>query len=473
MLLLFFTGSVLLAVLAYFIKKKIASHWIVIIHALMICSLTIHEFVLPGQVQLVFFQSDYLSHIFLGLLSIISLMAAFHYIGYARTGEIPVKYVNVHNFGTILFTTAIVGVLMANHFGMLWALMEATTLTAALLIQHDRNEASMEATWKYLFVCSVAIAIAFAGVLFLGFATSDADVEGFSFEAIRNSAHLLDSNWTKACFLFIIVGFSVKMGLVPMFNVDIDAKDASPSPVGALLASVVLNAGFVSIFRFYEAFSGTEIHSWMNNVITVTAMLSLLFSTVYILKVRNLKRLMAYSSMEHAAVAMLAFASGGIGYFAAIFHLSLHALIKSTMFFQVGQLHNIFGSKLDYNIRDYLRINPIGALVLLACLLSILALPPSGMFISEVMMLEAIFVGQPWWLMLLTFVLILFIIYGMSKRILAIIYEKSPSNGAQIQNIRRWESLLQIGVILIVFYIGFVKPHFIVSIIQSAVESLP
>ncbi|MEQ9403613.1 MAG: proton-conducting transporter membrane subunit [Cyclobacteriaceae bacterium] len=473
MLTIFFTASVLLAVLAYFIKKKIVSHWIVIIHSSLICVLTIHEFNYPGGVQLHFFEADHLSLIFLGLLGFISLMAALHYVGYARTGEVPVRNINIHNLGTILFTSAIVGVLMTNHFGMLWALIEATTLATALLIQHDRNEASMEATWKYLFVCSVAIAIAFAGVLFLGFATSEANVEGFSFEAIRNSAHLLDSNWTRACFLFIIVGFSVKMGLVPMFNVDIDAKDASPSPVGALLASVVLNAGFVSIFRFYEAFSGTEIYQWMNNVITITAILSLFFSAAYILKVRNLKRLMAYSSMEHAAVAMLAFASGGVGYFAAIFHLSLHALIKSTMFFQVGQLHNIFGSKLDFHISDYLKINPLGGLVLLACMLSIFALPPSGMFISELMMLEAIFIGQPWWLMIMAFLLILFIIYGMSKRILSVIYEESSTNGAQLQNIRRWESMVQIVVIITVFYIGFVKPHFIVSIIQSAIQSLP
>ncbi len=474
MIITFFITSFLMAAAAFVVKNRNINHLLVMGHSLLILYLIIYEFRHLGEIQALYFRADSLSIIFLIILALVTFISALHYTSYTVRGEVPISFVNTHNFGTILFNTAIVGVLLSAHFGVLWAMIELTTLAAALLIQHDRNETSMEATWKYLFVCSVAIAIAFAGVLFLGIATQEARSFDFSFDSIKAVASLLDPIWTKACFLFILTGFSVKMGLVPMFNVDIDAKDVSPSPVGAKLSSVLVNAGFVSIYRFYEAFSQTEIHQWMNHVIIITAVISLFFSAVYMLKVRNIKRLLAYSSMEHAALAMLAFASGGIGYFAAILHLVLHSLIKSSIFFQIGQLHNVFGSKLDIDIKDYLRVNPVGGLVLLTGFLSIIALPPSGMFISEFMVFQSIFESERWWLLGLSFILLLFIIYGMGSRLLPMIFsEDSSKHVPQSKNARVGESLVQLGVIVAVFYLGFYQPTFLVTIINSAIQTLP
>jgi len=470
----FFIVSILLAGAAFLIKNRNVNHLLVMAHSLFTLYLTIYEFRHLGEIQAVYFRADSLSIIFLTVLSLVTFMSSLHYTSYTVRGEVPMSFVNIHNFSTILFNTAIVGVLLAAHFGVLWAMIELTTLTAAMLIQHDRNETSMEATWKYLFVCSIAITIAFAGVLFLGIATQEAQSFDFSFDSIKSVASILDPNWTKACFLFVLTGFSVKMGLVPMFNVDIDAKDVSPSPVGAKLSSILVNAGFVSIYRFYEVFSGTEIHQWMNRVIIITAIISLFFAAVYMLKVRNIKRLLAYSSMEHAALAMLAFASGGIGYFAAVFHLVLHSLIKSSIFFQIGQLHNVFGSKLDIDIKDYLKVNPVGGLVLLTGFCSIIALPPSGMFISEFLIFQSIFESHRFWLLALSFLLLLFIIYGMGSRLLTIIFnDDDTGHKPNTKNARIGESLVQLGVIVAVFYIGFFKPTFIVNMIQTAVQTLP
>lgn len=190
--------------------------------------------------------------------------------------------------------------------------MEATTLGASVLIYHNRNQDSW-ATWKYLFVCSIGIAIAFAGILFLGLAAHKVGHIDFSFAAIKLEASRLNPVWLQACFLLVLTGFSVKMGLVPLFNVDIDAKDASPSQVGASLSSVLMNAGFVAIYRFYDAFSGTTILPWMNKLLMITGLVSLFFAAAYLLKVKNIKRLFAYSSMEHASLVMIAFSCGGWG----------------------------------------------------------------------------------------------------------------------------------------------------------------
>jgi hydrogenase-4 component F len=474
MIVAFFVLSAILAISAYFMRSNSWNHILVITQSLLIGILVIYEYPNLGQTQFEYFKPDHLGLIFLAVLFIVSLLAAIHYISYTEKGKVDVRHVSIHNFGTILFNSAIAGVLLTNHFGVLWAFIEITTLAAAILIQHDRNEHSMEATWKYLFVCSMAIAIAFAGILFLGIATNEISTPNFSFEGIKAVVNSVNDTWLKACFLFIVTGFSVKMGLVPMFNVDIDAKDVSPSPVGALLSSAMLNAGFVAVYRFYEAFAHTSVLPWMNSTLIIIGVLSLFFAAVYMLKVGNIKRLLAYSSMEHAALAMLAFACGGVGYFAAIFHLILHSFVKSTIFLQVGQMHNIFGSKLDIDIKNYLRVNPIGAIVIVGGFISIIALPPSGLFISEFMIFQAIFESGRIWLLVLSFILMLFIIYAISTRILRMTFSNASSQQQlDLNSIRKWESAIQIAVLLAVFYMGFLKPYFLVEFIQLAIASLP
>jgi hydrogenase-4 component F len=260
---------------------------------------------------------------------------------------------------------------------------------------------------------------------------------------------------------------------VPLFNVDIDAKDAAPSQVGASLSSVLMNAGFVALFRFYDVFSATTILPWMNNILLITGTLSLIIAAAYILKVRNIKRLFAYSSMEHAALVIIAFATGGIGYFAAILHLIMHSLVKSSLFLQVSQMHRIYNSKLDDQIGSYLRINPFGGLVLLLGFLSVIAMPPSGMLISELMMFQSLVINHYWWLAIIVLILVLLIIYGLAVRMLGIIFLKRTVTNINIRGASNYESIIQLILIVFVFYIGLFKPEFIVSSIELAIQSLP
>ena len=142
--------------------------------------------------------------------------------------------------------------------------------------------------------------------------------------------------WLRLAFIFIFTGFTAKLGLVPMYTAGIDAKDKAPSPAGALLSSVLMNVGFVGIFRFYIVAANSPIHQWANHVIIIAALLSIFVATVYMTKVKNIKRMFAYSSIEHAGIIMLGLAAGGVGYYAAILHIVLHAFIKSSLFFQHG-----------------------------------------------------------------------------------------------------------------------------------------
>ncbi len=473
MIYLFFSLTAILACVTYFIRNRNISHGIVFLYLFLLLALGLY--LLPRineQLNDLFF-CDAIGLIFYIILVIISLVSAIHYIEFVKDRNVGAAVQALHNAGTIFFTGAIVGVLLTSHFGTLWAFTEATTLGATVLIYHNRNSEALEATWKYLFISSIGIALAFAGVLFLGLAGQQVKDIDFSFATIKALSDQLNPLWLKACFLLVVTGFSVKMGLIPLFNVDIDAKDVSPSQVGATLSSVLMNAGFVAIYRFYEAFSTTSILPWMNKLLMISGIISLFFAAAYMLKVRNVKRLFAYSSMEHASLVMIAFSCGGLGYFAAILHLIMHSLVKSSLFFQVSQMHRIYNSKLDENIGSYLRINPLGGIVMLLGFLSIIAMPPSGMLISELLMFQTLIANSYWWIALIVLVLVLVIIYGLSVRMLGIVFLKKTGGTINLEGASPFESIIQLSLILIVFYIGLFRPEIIVDSINLAIKSLP
>ncbi len=473
MIFVFFIITIVLSVVAYFVRNRNISHSIVFLFVVVMMVLGVYLTRVAGQTLNDYFFSDRLGLIFYIILIIVSLFSAIHYVKFVSNRNVKAADVAMHNAGTIFFTGAMVGVLFTSHFGILWAFMEATTLGASILIYHNRNQDALEATWKYLYVCSIGIALAFAGVLFLGFAAQQLGHVNFSFAAIKAEAAGYNTIWLKACFLLILTGFSVKMGLVPLFNVDIDAKDASPSQVGASLSSVLMNAGFVAIYRFYEAFSTTSILPWMNKLLLITGLLTLFFAAVYLLRVKNVKRMFAYSSMEHASLVIIAFSCGGLGYFAAVLHLIMHSLVKSSLFFQVSQMHRIFSSKLDENIGSYLRVNPLGGIVMLLGFLSIIAMPPSGMLISELYLFQALMAHNYWWIAIIVLLLVLIIIYGLAVKMLGIIFLKKSNAHINMEGATPYESALQLALIVLVFYIGLFRPTLVVESIQLAIQSLP
>lgn len=473
MIYLFLIITALLSGVTYFVRNRVMSHALVFLHLVTVIILGAYLLQRVGEQLNDFFFCDRIGLIFFIILIVVSLVSALHYLEFVRNRDVKADVQALHNAGTIFFTGAMIGVLLASHFGVLWAFMEATTLGASILIYHNRTSESLEATWKYLFISSIGITLAFAGVLFLGLAGQQIQNVDFTFATVKSLSGQLNPLWLKACFLLILTGFSVKLGLVPLYNVDIDAKDVSPSQVGASLSSVLMNAGFVAIYRFYEAFSATSILPWMNKLLMITGLISLFFAAAYMLKVRNVKRLFAYSSMEHASLVMIAFSCGGLGYFAAILHLIMHSLVKSSLFFQVSQMHRIYNSKIDENIGSYLRINPLGGLVMLLGFLSIIAMPPSGMLISELLMFQTLIANNYWWIAIIVLLLVLVVIYGLAVRMLGIVFLKKSTANINLKGATPLESIIQLALILIVFYIGLFRPEIVVDSIKLAIQSLP
>ena len=207
-------------------------------------------------------------------------------------------------------------------------------LSASVLIYHHRNKLALEGTWKYVFICAISITFVFIGILFLSLSLQHAGSNDLSFANLMTYKDQLNPFWLRLAFLFIFTGFTAKLGLVPMYTAGIDAKDKAPAPAGALLASVLMNLGFVGISGFIVVAQYLS-YPLGKPVIFIAAFLSIFVATVYMTKVTNIKRMFAYSGIEHMGIVMLGIAAGGVGYYAAVLHIILHAFVKSGIVFSV------------------------------------------------------------------------------------------------------------------------------------------
>jgi hydrogenase-4 component F len=358
---------------------------------------------------------------------------------------------------------------------ILWIFVEATTLAVALLIYHDRTEIALEATWKYVFICSAGIALAYLGILFLGFIYGREDAASLSFSSLSVIINQANPMYLKIAFLFVLIGFSTKMGLFPMHTVTIDAHSVAPPPISALISTTLMNVGFLAIFRVYTLFSSSSILPFMNSVLILAGVFSLLIAAGYMLKAKHLKRMLAYSSLENMGLVAIAIGVGGVGYYAALLLLVLHSLAKSSLFYQMGQLSRVLHTfKLD-DCGRYMKLYPAGAMVLILGMICILAIPPSGLFISEFMIFNGLVLDDQWSVLIVSIVLLCFIVYAMSTRFMHIIFSNPRHEGKLVEpgKVNPVETISQFVFLGLVIMICFYEPPFLVDLINQSIELLP
>jgi hydrogenase-4 component F len=374
----------------------------------------------------------------------------------------------------VILVASLSAAYLSNHIGITWVFVELTTLSASALIYHRRNNLTLEGTWKYIFICSISITLVFIGVLFVTVAAQQQGITDLFYRNLSANAGTLNVFWLKLAFLFIFTGFTAKAGLVPMYTAGIDAKDKAPYPAGALLASVLMNVGFIGIFRFYEITSHTSIFGWTNKILMISALLSVFVATVYMLRVKNIKRMMAYSGVEHMGIVMLGMAAGGIGYYAAILHLVLHSFAKPALFFQFGQIYRTYGSKSAYDMGYYFRYNITGALVLLFAFFIVTAMPPSGMFVSEFLIFRSLFESGYLWILIVVLILLTTIIWAFGKNVFKMLFIKPVDfDETRIEPIPFSESISQFILLALVVYLGLTPPPGLVELIKAAISTLP
>ena len=455
-------------------RKTLFNNILIILFGLLQVGFTIYACSNYKNTVLQYFTFDSLGLLLLMTLSIISIPALFHsYLYISRHDETPQSR-SIYFSAIIVLITSISAAYIANHIAVIWIFTEMTTLSASMLIYHHRNKLALEGTWKYVFICAISITFVFIGILFLSLSLQHAGSNDISFANLMAYKDKLNPFWLRLSFLFIFTGFTAKLGLVPMYTAGIDAKDKAPAPAGALLASVLMNLGFIGIFRIYSIVAQTSLFHWANLIIFIAAFLSIFVATVYMTKVVNIKRMFAYSGIEHMGIVMLGIAAGGVGYYAAILHIILHAFVKSSLFFQFNQLYRTFQSKSIQYVGNYFKYNPSGAIVLLLGFISATAMPPSGLFVSEFLIFQSLFEGKYFILLIVILLLLTIVIWAFGKNIMKILF--LPVQGldeTKVPRINPWESLTQYVLLFTAIWLGLNPPSIFVEMIQDAVKILP
>lgn len=286
---------------------------------------------------------------------------------------------------------------LADHPIVLWIAIEATTLASAPLIFINRSKKALEATWKYVLICSVGIALALLGFFFITLALDRAGIDvPLTFSALNEAARQLDPLWLRTGFIFVLIGFGTKMGLAPMHTWLPDAHSEAPSPASALLSGALLNCAFLGIYKVHCLMVLAGLGEFSGSLLIGFGLLSIAVAGIFILNQPDYKRMLAYSSIENMGVIALGIGVGGLGLYGAMLHLIHHSLLKSSLFLSAGNLVLGFGTKLVAQCGGMARLLPRTCLGFFAGFLGISGLPPFGIFVSELMVLTgAIQTGHP------------------------------------------------------------------------------
>ena len=405
----------------------------------------------------------------------------------------------------LLFLAAAVLVASTHHFGMLWVGIETTTLVSAPLIYFHRHARSLEATWKYLMICSVGIALALVGNLFLDISMQSEAVSSPQMtlshlllraeNTLQAGASAQHAGWFKAAFVFMLIGYGTKMGITPMHTWLPDAHSEAPSLVSALLSGALLNCAFLGIFRATQVALAANMGEFASGILLFFGMLSLLTAALFIVGQGDFKRLLAYSSVEHMGILLLGLglAAGFLAHSdtssplsavqartqtAFVLHMVCHSLVKAALFMLAGNILAKYHTKSCHDTIGLARTLRFTGAMWLAGILAITGTPPFGIFMSEFGILQAILLKTPsapwvvWGLAGLYLFLLCVIFIGMITPAVHMYRGKAPFG---ITPVRRESLLLTVPpavLLCLALGIGLFMPQWLSEAFGSVVHSL-
>ena len=290
--------------------------------------------------------------------------------------------------------------LLTNNIGILWVAMEAATLATVLLVSLYRTPASLEAAWKYFILCGVGIAQALFGTILLYFAAERLLGSGGTallWTHLYEVKDQLEPTVLGLAFVFLLVGYGTKVGLAPLHNWLPDAHAEGPTPISAVLSGLLLNVALYAVVRSKVLVDGALGTAMAGNLMMGFGLLSVVVAAFFLLRQRDIKRLFAYSSIEHMGLTTFAFGMGGpVATFAGLLHMTVHSLTKSAIFFTVGHAAQKTGTQTIDDIRGLVLTNPTIGWGLMLGGLAILGMPPFGVFASEFLILTTAMRDHPW-----------------------------------------------------------------------------
>jgi hydrogenase-4 component F len=360
---------------------------------------------------------------------------------------------------------------LAHHLAMLWVGMEATTLSVAPLIFLRRDRRSLEATWKYLVISSVGIALALLGTFFLASAQGDSGGRPLILPDLIAHARELHPAWLRAAFLFLLIGFGTKMGLAPMHTWKPDTYGEAPSLVSGLMAGALTSCAFLGVARVTEVVMAAGLGSFAQPVLIAFGLLSLTVAAVFIIGQNDVRRLLAYSSVEHMGLLVLGLGLGGLGAYGSMLHLVNNGLSKGWVFLVTGNIVLATGGATAANNRGLVRTLPLSAGLLVVGLFAVTGSPPFGLFMSEFTILRAaIDQGHPW-IAAIMLLMLAIIFVGMAALVLGIALGE-PKPGAQRIRESPWLVVGPLALAAIVLMLGIYIPGPLHDVLARAAAAL-
>jgi hydrogenase-4 component F len=343
------------------------------------------------------FYVDALSAYHLCVMLLVFVSASVYAIGYfteeIRTGRITRRGLRQYAGLWCGALAAMTLSLISNNLGIMWVGIEATTLLTAFLICIPKKAASIEAMWKYLMICSIGVAFAFLGTLLVAASAGGLQLgrsETLLWTQLRGTASALNPMLLKMGFLCLLVGYGTKAGLAPMHNWLPDAHSQAPAPVSAIFSGFMLNAALYCIIRYIPIVEqATGRVGWSLHLLSLFGIISIVVAAAFISFQHDVKRLLAYHSVEHIGIIALAFGLGGLGTFAALFHTLNHSICKTLSFFAAGRLGQTYGTHDMTKMSGTLVSAPVWGTGLFGSLLALIGVAPFAIFMSEFQVLKA------------------------------------------------------------------------------------
>ena len=420
-----------------------------------------------------YFLVDECNIIFLLVLSVVFMAVAIYNNGYIKHETTDVKRLRHYSYMVLIFVLSMTGAIVSTNLGLSWVFIEATTLASAYLIYFNKTKTAIEAAWKYVYICSIGIALAFVGIILLTISTGN--MNSLSYHDLYNNAETFNQFWLKLSFVFVLFGIGTKMGLAPVHFWLPDAHSESPSPISGLLSAALLNSAFLVILNVYKITVLAGCADFGRGMMLVMGFLSLFITAVFVFHINNYKRMLAYSSVENMGILVIGTAIGGVAMYAAILHMIGHSLIKASFFLTSGNILEIYKTKKIKSVTGILKTDKKTGWLWVASFLGIVAFPPSVLFISEFLMIKEMITKGHYILCGLFVILLTIVLYGLAKAVIKMSFGQAnleKNYDENVKNVSFGMYLPQIVLLSMAFILGVYVPKFLDLMINGTIAVL-
>ncbi len=417
-----------------------------------------------------YFELNSFSILIFSLTILIGLMSTLYAVGYLRgefnKGNIKIGQYWQTFFFLQLFILSMIVAITTMYPLVLWISIEASTLSTVFIINFFHKSKDLEVSWKYLIINTTGLLLALLGTFI--FSAIPGNANQLTWRLLSQHINNLDPIIIRFAFIFIFIGYGTKMGIVPMHTWKPDAYDKGPIPITALLSTVLMNLSLYAILQYRSIVNSVIDPNFTKSLFIFFGTLSVIIGALSVFTQRNYRRLLSYSSIENGGLMLLSFGLGGIATLAGIMQMFYHTLSKSLLFFVAGNTGLKYGSSITKDVGGMLKLLPVTSILFIGAVLSIVGIPPFGIFISEFYILLSLFNSNYLIGFIVLFSLILTFI-GFIKMIFSMVYLDNNNKEIVKGESSLWTTIPSILLFILILISGFYIPNLLKTLFDQSV----